>query len=92
MVGFCRLEFDVEALYFHREDLEAALAKNSVRLALEWPLREEYRDLKDVYVIVEGQFTEPAPSSIRGGVLSSISRLERWPSRAEVSPPRGEGR
>jgi hypothetical protein len=88
VVGFCRLEFDVEALYLHREDLEAALTKNSVRMDLGSMVLQNKQQFTDVYVLVEGVFSAPTERAIHGGLLDRITRFERYPSRAEMSPPR----
>ena len=85
VVGFCRLEFEGNALYLHREDFERVLLAQAVQLDLSWPLGDKYRELSDTYVIIEGRFNgqRRGRASAYAGEIGSLSRFERYPSRAE---------
>ena len=86
VIGFCRLEFEGNALYLHKEDFEQAILKNSVWLDLGWPVPEWQRNLSDGYVLVEAVFDgkRKGHMSASSGMLTDIRRIERWRSRAEI--------
>jgi hypothetical protein len=85
VIGFCRLEFEGNALYLHREDFERGIAKNAVWLSVGWPVPEPRRQLSDEYVLVEGIFDGEARGHMSSfsGELRSITRMDRWPPRIE---------
>jgi len=85
VIGFCRLEFEGNALYPHREDFERGIAKNAVCLSVGWPVPEPRRQLSDGCVLVEGTFDGEARGHRRAfsGELRNISRMGRWPPRSE---------
>jgi hypothetical protein len=85
VTGFCRLEFEGNALYLHREDFERGIAKNAVWLRLGWPVPESRRSLSDEYVLVEATFDADARGhfDLFSGELIDITRMERWPPRFE---------
>jgi len=85
VIGFCRLEFEGNALYLHREDFERSIAKNAVWLSIGWPVPEPRRHLSDEYVLVEGTFDgeNRGHMSAFSGELRSITRMERWAPRIE---------
>ena len=85
VIGFCRLEFEGNALYLHREDFERGIAKNAVWLRLGWPVPESRRPLSDEYVLVEATFDAEAKGHMGSfsGELVDITRMERWPPRLE---------
>jgi hypothetical protein len=85
VIGFCRLEFEGNALYLHREDFERGIAKNAVWLNVGWPVPENRRNLSDEYVLVEAVFDaeERGHMGAFSGMLKEIRRMERWPPREE---------
>ena len=88
-IGFCRLEFEGTALYFHREDYEQGISKHGIWLDLGWPVPVKYADRKGKYVIVEGTFSasEHGHFHMYGGSIKDISRLDEWHSPKSVAPP-----
>jgi len=88
VIGFCHLEFEGDALYFHRDDFEQAISKNAVWL----DVPEGRQALSDQYVLVEGVFDAESHGHLGAfsGVLKDVRRMERWPSRREFQegPPR----
>ncbi len=85
VVGFCRLEFEGNALYLHREDFERVLLTQAVQLDVPWPLPDGYRELTDTYVIVEGRFNSKRKgrTGAYAGEIGDLKRFDRHPSRAE---------
>src|SRR5262249_56553340 len=85
VIGFCRLEFEGNALYLHQEDFERGISKNAVWLRVGWPVPEKYRPLSDEYVLVEAVFDAEDHGHLGrvSGPLTDIRRLERWPSRTD---------
>ena len=86
VVGFCRLEFEGNALYLHREDFEQMILKNAVWLDVERKVREDRKDLSDKYIYVEGRFDarDKGHMGCCAGALRDISRMDPHMSRAEV--------
>jgi hypothetical protein len=86
VVGFCRLEFEGNTLYLHREDFDRGIAKNAVWLRVGWPVPESRRPLSDEYVLVEATFDAEGKGHMRSfsGELIDITRMERWPPRLEL--------
>jgi hypothetical protein len=85
VIGFCRLEFEGNALYLHREDFERGITRNAVWLSVGWPVPKERRQLSDEYVLVEGTFNGEAQGhmGLFSGELRSLTRMERWAPRTE---------
>jgi hypothetical protein len=96
VIGFCRLEFEGNALYLHKEDFDRSISKNGIWLELGWPVPDKYRALTDQYVLVEAVFDaeEQGHMGMFSGMLRDIRRLERWPSQKEfgAKPPPRPGR
>ena len=86
VVGFCRLEFDGNALYLHREDFEQSIVKNAVWLDLDSPIPQTYRDLSDKYVIVEATFNarDKGHEGLFSGELRAIRRMDANMARADI--------
>ena len=86
VIGFCRLEFEGNALYIHRDDFEHSISKNGVWLQVGWPVPENRRDMSDEYVIVEAVFDaeQKGHFGMFSGSLEQVKRLDRWGARAET--------
>lgn len=91
LLGFAHFEWEGDALYLHREDFEANLTTNAVRLVIDGPL-EKYKKLSDMHVLVDGRFSVrgPSPFGRYAGTISDIVLLERLPTRAELTPKTSE--
>jgi hypothetical protein len=78
--GFCRLVFEEQSLYLHREDSELLNTANSVWLDV---TREGREALNDTFARVEGTFTQTQHGHLGmwPGSLGRISRLERVRTR-----------
>ncbi|TSC77719.1 MAG: hypothetical protein G01um101424_342 [Parcubacteria group bacterium Gr01-1014_24] len=86
VIGFCRLEFEGNALYLHREDFEHSISKNAVWLQVGWPVPENLRAMSDEYVIVEATFSAEHKGHFGAfsGSLDEVKRLDRWGARSET--------
>ena len=86
IVGFCRLEFEGDAVFLHREDSESSISKNGIWLNVGSPIPEEQQSLSGEYVLLEATFLADRKGHLGAysGEFDDIQRLERWPSRAEV--------
>jgi hypothetical protein len=81
VVGYCRLEFEHQTLYLHREDFLHAIRRNSVWLSLGQEDRSTPERWHDKYVHVVGVF-DPGASGHLGrsaGGLDVVS-LQAWSS------------
>lgn len=98
VIGFCRLEFEGDALFLHREDFEQALTKNALWLDVGWPTPEILQKLSDGYVLVEAVFDADSKGhmDLFSGSLKKVNRMDRWRSRKEYhderarNPPGGQ--
>jgi hypothetical protein len=85
VIGFCRLEFEGDALFLHSEDFEQGLTKNALWLDVESPIPESRQKLSDGYVLVEAVFDaeEKGRMDLFSGSLK-VKRMQHWPSRKEI--------
>ncbi len=85
VIGFCRLEFEGNALYIHRDDFEYSISKNGVWIQVGWPIPEDFREMSDEYVIVEAIFDaeQKGHFGMFSGSLEEVRRLDRWGLRAK---------
>ncbi len=88
--GYLCLDFESNALYFHREDFEYLLMKNAVRIHIgKFP---DARKFNEQYILVQGTFKakpKSAPDIYSGG-LTDIERISPVPSRKELKLERME--
>jgi hypothetical protein len=91
--GFLRLEFEGNALYLHREDIEQNLTDNTVWIEPAKLQTGKIRAISDRYVIVVGKFEANKHGHMGpfGGTISSITRLDPCPSRSDVDRMTGHG-
>jgi hypothetical protein len=91
VIGFCRLEFEGDALYLHREDFEQGITKNAVWLDIEPPASVSPQNLSDGYVLVEAVFDAESKGhmDLFSGTLK-VKKMGHWRSRHEterMQPP-----
>jgi len=89
--GFLHLgsRFDDRSLWFHEDDLKAALFVNSVALSLSFEEMRPYLNLNHTYVVVEGTFHSNRPNStaLDSGAIMHITNIASWsPSTVATSP------
>lgn len=79
--GFCRFEFEEQAIYLHREDADQMNFANGLWLDTD----RDYADRNATFVVVEGTFTTKSRGHLGAwpGAIRDITRLERSKSRAD---------
>jgi hypothetical protein len=83
VVGFAQLEFESQALFFHREDCEQGLLTNALWVDVD--LKPEFKALNGRYVLVEGVL-DAKHAGLGGafrGAIRRVHRYEAWPTAAE---------
>ena len=80
VIGYCRLDFEGDALYLHREDYEYVITKNAVWLDIGNLMSASSPNLSNKYVIVEGVFdsTDKGHLGLYSGCIKEIRRLDHW--------------
>jgi len=86
VAGFCRLEFEGNALYLNREDYEAVLVTNGLLLDIAGTSLERNKSLSNRYVIVEGRFRARPVDSIGTfpGSIEHVSGIKPLPTRTQL--------
>ena len=83
VAGYGHFEFEGNALYLHREDLERGVVTNSIRLDV--PEDDPFLPFNDQYVIVAGVFrATPGQGAIRSGTLTALFRYDPLPTREQL--------
>jgi hypothetical protein len=83
VAGYGHFEFEGNALYLHREDLERSVVTNSIRLDV--PEDRHFAPLNDQYVIVGGVFRASVGGmATRPGRLTEIFRYDPLPTREQM--------
>jgi hypothetical protein len=80
VVGYLNLEFEGDALYLHKEDYLASIAKNSVWVHInQFKLKQSGKCNKH-YVIINAVFDagDTGHMGMFGGALKDITRLDLW--------------
>ncbi|WP_234109155.1 hypothetical protein [Chryseobacterium sp. R2A-55] len=82
IIGYLNLEFEGNAIYFHKEDYENGSSRNGMWVSFNDEL-EKKKDLKKYnkkYVIIVGKFNMNSKGHMGmfGGSLKNITRLDEW--------------
>jgi hypothetical protein len=85
--GFLKLEFEGDALYFHKEDFMQALSENAVWIDAPKISEDKRKTVSDKYVIVVGRFDARDRGHMGAfrGTINSITRLDLWPSQQDFA-------
>jgi hypothetical protein len=76
VAGFLVLEFEGQALYFHKEDYQQGLTSNAIRIALTPQQETQFKDFSGSYVLVEASFKKvPNSEDIFTGSLFNVRRI-----------------
>ena len=80
VIGFLRLEFEGNALYFHREDYESSLTKNAIWIDASADMKKQRQTFDQKYVLLEGTFDAKrfGHMGLFSGELHGIKRAEVW--------------
>jgi hypothetical protein len=83
VIGFLRIEFEGNALYFHREDYEIGLLKNAIWVDVTPQMEKQSSKFNMQYVLLEGIFSasEKGHMDAFSGSIKRINRVMPWPSR-----------
>jgi hypothetical protein len=78
--GYLNLEFEGNALYFHKEDYDKGMNKNSIWIDIPKEIHEKatFQNCSKQYVIIEGKFdmNNNGHMSMFSGAITKITRLE----------------
>jgi hypothetical protein len=82
IIGYLNLEFEGNAIYFHKEDYENGSSRNGMWVSFsdEISTKKDLKKYNKKYVIIVGKFDMNAKGhmSMFGGSLKNISRLDEW--------------
>jgi hypothetical protein len=83
--GWCRVEFEGNALYVDKEAFERRISDRAVWLNLGWPVTDRIRALNGTYVVVEGLFDarHKGHEALFRGTVVEVSRIEQTPEAKE---------
>jgi hypothetical protein len=84
VAGWARIEFEGNALYPTKQEMERRTAQHAIWLQLGWPVSADIRGLDGAHITVEGRFNghHKGHFGMFVGALEDISRIERSdPSR-----------
>jgi hypothetical protein len=93
IIGYLRLEFEGDVIYFHREDYEYGLTKNGLWVNVPPDMTQAQKQaVNNKYVICTGIFRAGMHGhmGLNSGELTEITRLEPWadrPMRGLPPPP-----
>lgn len=86
--GYLDLQFEGDALYFHKDDYEQSMSKNALWISGRG--EENWNDVmkcNNHYVLIEGTFsTMTGHMGMRSGSLENIKRVEIW--EGPTTPPK----
>jgi hypothetical protein len=85
VAGWCNLEFEGNALYFHEVDFRYGLVTNAIWLEVPHPLPEKHRAAHGNYAGVVGTYHSGRGGHFGryAGSIGDIDYLERIPPRSE---------
>ena len=82
IIGYLNLEFEGNAIYFHKEDYENGSSRNGFWVSFDDKIakRKDLEKYNKNYVIIVGKFdmNSKGHMSMFGGTLKNISRLDVW--------------
>lgn len=78
VAGFLVLDFEGEALFFHKEDYQKGLTRNAIRIALTEEQAKKYKDFAGTYVWVEASFIKRKNSEdLYTGSLFDVRQIRK---------------
>jgi hypothetical protein len=80
-VGFLRIEFEGDAIYFHREDFDHSILWNAVWIDIPADMtKQQQGDVNMTYVICVGVFqaSRHGHMGMFSGEIANVRRLELW--------------
>lgn len=79
-IGYLYLRSDGDALFFHQEDLEIPLLKDSFALELTPEQKQQFKGLNLTYVMVQGvmQSSGPDGPGLNSGTITHVTMVHGW--------------
>lgn len=83
MVGFCRIEFEGDAIYLHQDDYTHRIYRNGLWLQLTDAIKKDRASFDQRYVLVEGVFSasDKGHRESWSGSVHNIQRFDGWVTR-----------
>ncbi|WEK71055.1 MAG: hypothetical protein P0Y62_05735 [Candidatus Chryseobacterium colombiense] len=82
IIGYLNLEFEGNAIYFHKEDYENGSSRNGMWVSFndEFSKKNDLQKLNKKYVIMIGKFdmNTKGHMGMFGGSIKNITRLDEW--------------
>lgn len=82
IIGYLNLEFEGNAIYFHKEDYDNGLSENAmwVNFSDDLAKKTDLKKYNKKYVIIVGKFdmNSKGHMGMFGGTIKNISRLDVW--------------
>lgn len=87
-IGFCRIQFEGDAIYLHEDDFKHFITRNGLWLDIPKDHKLNRTALDQRYVLVEAQFSsiEHGHMDLFSGSLQKIRRIEPVPIRSGEAP------
>ena len=82
VIGYLRLEFEGDAIYFHREDLDLGMTRNGIWINLPKDITPgQMKIVNNQYVICTARFiaSRHGHMGLFSGEFDDVTRLETWP-------------
>lgn len=79
-IGYLYLRSDGDALFFHQEDLEIPILKDSFALDLTLEQKQQFKGLNLTYVMVQGvmRSTGPDGPALNSGTITNVTMVHGW--------------
>ncbi|UMQ42923.1 hypothetical protein MKS83_04360 [Chryseobacterium sp. Y16C] len=82
IIGYLNLEFEGNAIYFHKEDYENGSSRNGMWVSFndEFAKKKDLQKFTKKYVIIVGKFdmNTKGHMGMFGGSIKNITRLDEW--------------
>ncbi|NML58844.1 hypothetical protein [Chryseobacterium cheonjiense] len=82
IIGYLNLEFEGNAIYFHKEDYEKGSSRDGmwVNFSDDLAKKTDFKKYNKKYVIIKGKFdmNSKGHMGMFGGTIKNISRLDVW--------------
>ncbi len=90
--GFLNLRSDNDGIWLHKEDLQAALWKNSFALELTAEQEKQFKDLNHTYVMLEGSLHSKGSEgpALNSGTISHITLVHGWSPYVPFEPKKSK--
>lgn len=82
IIGYLNLEFEDNAIYFHKEDYENGSSRNGIWVSFndKFAKKKDLQKFTKKYVIIVGKFdmNTKGHMGMFGGSIKNITRLDEW--------------